>query len=40
MFGIGVTELLVFLVIGVVWFAIVGLLVAAAIKILFGKDRR
>jgi cytosine/uracil/thiamine/allantoin permease len=39
MFGIGTVELIVFLLIGVVLFAVIGLLVAAAIKILFGNKR-
>jgi hypothetical protein len=38
-FGIGVSELLLFVVIGLFWIAVIGLLVAAALKILFGKRR-
>jgi hypothetical protein len=37
MFGIGVWELLIFAVIALFWVTVIGLLVAAALKILFGK---
>lgn len=39
MFGIGPTEILVMLGVALISAAVIGLLVAAVIKILFGKRR-
>lgn len=40
MFGIGPTEFLVFSAFALIALAVIGLLVAAAIKILFGDRRK
>jgi len=39
MFGIGPVELLIFIAIALFWIVVIGLLVAAAFKILFPKQR-
>ena len=39
MFGIGAAELFIFIAIALFWIVVIGLLVAAALKILFGNKR-